>query len=107
MQINSADEPYQMDFHIVHSSGIRQRGKFKLGHVKRYTGRRACNYVLCEQCKDYLVVRYDDAKNVWPLFLYCLLFDFHTSVFGGSYHHYFVHRCNTLWQLIPRSIREW
>ena len=46
-------------------------------------------------------------KNIWPLFLYCLLFDFHTSEFGGSYHLYFVYSGNTLWLLIPRSMREW
>ena len=75
--------------------------------MKIYAGRRTCDYGLCGQCKNHLVERHDDAKNVWPLFLYCLLFGFHMSVFGGSYHHDFVYSGNTLWKLIPCPVREW
>ena len=105
--MDSPDEPYLMSFHTVHSSTIRRMGKFKFGHVKGYTGRNARDYVLCGECKNYLVERQDDSKNMWPLFLYSVLFGSHKSVFFATQYHYSVHRAEDLWRLIPQSMREW
>jgi hypothetical protein len=103
----SPEEQYKLNFHTVHSSSIRLRGKFKLVHVKGYTGRNTREYEIFQECKNYLVERQDDAKNMWPLFLYSVLFGFHKSVFHGTQYHYSAHRAETLWRLIPQSMREW
>jgi hypothetical protein len=95
--MDSPDEPYLMSFHTVHSSTIRRMGKFKFGHVKGYTGRNARDYVLCGECKNYLVERQDDTKNIWPLFLYSVLLGSNKSVFFGTQYPYSVHRAEDLW----------
>ena len=47
-QFQDAHTLYQLHFFTVDSNNIQLRGTFK--HVKSYTGSRACDYTLCQQC---------------------------------------------------------
>ena len=94
-----------MDFFSVNSSNIRLRGTFK--HVKSYTGSRACDYTLCQQCNEYLVNRNNKPENIWPSFYYRLLTGSHSCTFGENYNFYDVYDTGVLWQLIPTTMRPW
>jgi len=69
-QCNSAQEPYRLQFHTVHSSRIRKQGVFK--HVSAYTGNRARDYTLCQECFEYLVEQKDPDKCAWPAASICM-----------------------------------
>ena len=62
---------YILSFHNVSSSDIRKQATFK--HVISSSGNRETNYTLCTQCKDYLVDKSNNPKNIWPSFLWHVL----------------------------------
>ena len=96
-----------LTIHTCHSITIRRRAKFKFKHIKSASGRRTRNYCLCNECNNYLVEKQDSEKNVWPLFLFHLLFGSHTPVFGNTQSHWDICGGSTLWRLIPQSMRHW
>jgi hypothetical protein len=107
-QIDNVEEHYKLAFHRVPSNRIRQKARFKLSHMKRSTTENdICEYNICSQCKCHLVDKDDSPENVWHLFLYCLLFGWHTSSFQGKIYHHSILGGKTLWRFIPQSIREW
>ena len=44
---------YNIRFHSIKSSKIRHQGTFKF--IKKKSGRHECDYILCDECKEYLV----------------------------------------------------
>ena len=82
-------------------------GKFKFKHIRQRSGRNAQTYILCEQCYNYLVMKEEDTKNVWPLFLYSVLFGVQENMLGEAYCNHQVCGGNNLWRLIPRTMRQW
>ena len=108
-QIPNSQERYLIEFQIVHSRNILTQGRcrFKLDHLFGSIGRRGRELNLCKECKCYLADRENDPKNLWPIFLYSVLFGTSQGVFLDSVHHYSVCGAETLWRLIPQSMRPW
>ena len=104
---DSQDGPYALMLQTVNSRDIRRQARFKFPHIRSYSGRRARTYCLCRACKNYLVEGEDDEKNVWPLFTYHLLFGAHEPKFGDAAHHHSVCGGETLWRLVPKTMRRW
>ena len=93
----------------MHSRNILTQGRcrFKLDHLFGSIGRRGRELNLCKECKCYLADRENDPKNLWPIFLYSVLFGTSQGVFLDSVHHYSVCGAETLWRLMPQSMRPW
>lgn len=104
-QIADSQEPYELKFQIVYLGCIRSQGRFMQDHIHSRTGCRSCRYNLCKECKHYLEDWDDDLKNIWPLFLYSVLLRGSQCTFVEKAHHYAICGAETLWRLIPESIR--
>ena len=100
---------YHIHFQQVKSNEIRKYGH-KCQHIRRKEN-IVITYNLCEECSQFLKAdkdeRDDSSKNTWPGFLWALLSGSHEPEFGAKYRYHDVYSGKTLWQLIPRSMREW
>ena len=103
------DTLHPMSLIIVNSSTIpARRKKFQSFDVKRCTDTHTSRpYCLCHQCRNYLVSGDDNWSNIWHLFLKELLCGSHTPAFGEEYYFYQRYSAETLWRLIPESMRPW
>ena len=99
---------YAVTVSPVYSSTIpSHKKKFQHDDVKRITGSNSCNYTLCQECHEYLVMGNDEWYNIWHLFMYNVLCGSHTPTFGDKYSFYMKYSAKTLWSLIPESLRHW
>ena len=104
---DSHDELHTFSLHAVESGTIRRKGRFKFPHIKSSSGRGSRTYSLCDECKNYLVFQDEDEGNIWPLFLYHLLFGSHDAKFRHAQYHYSVCGGEVLWRLVPPTMRGW
>ena len=65
------------------------------------------DYILCEECKEYLVSKNNDPKNIWPVFIWNLLSGGHLSQFHGERNFYDVYGGRYVWSIIHRTIFPW
>ena len=73
--------------------------------VTNYEGE---NYVVCDQCKQYLVDGNDASENAWPSYLAYFLTKRQKSVFErDNKPFYLVYEGTILWKVIPWLMRPW
>ena len=96
---------YILNFTTISSTNIRSQAKFK--HITASSGARQCNYILCNECKEYLVENKNHEKYIWPSFLWNILSMGNKSVFNGEYKYHVIYGGEHLWSLIPQSMRLW
>ena len=94
---------YILNFTTISSTNIRSQAKFK--HITASSGARQCNYILCNECKEYLVENKNHEKYIWPSFLWNILSMGNKSVFNGEYKYHDIYGGEHLWSLIPQSMR--
>ena len=104
-QCPDAEEQYKIEFCTIQSKNIRFCAKFK--HIKKCSGSRSCQYVLCRQCFQYLVKKEDHFKNIWPSFYWRLLSGSYKDFFNTSYNFFDIYRNGILWKFIPKTMRMW
>jgi len=96
---------YILNFTTINSSNIRSQAKFK--HIAASSGARQCDYILCNECNEYLVENTNHQRYIWPSFLWNILSKGNKSAFDGGYKYYSIYSGEHLWSLIPQSMRLW
>ena len=96
---------YKLTFHIFWSSSIWRYGTFK--NIATYSDNRICNYLLCDDCNEYLVKKYDNTNNTRSSFLWYILPGSEKSVFNRKRHFYSMYSSNILLTLISNTMHPW
>ena len=65
---SSLQSIYSLTLNSVQRASIRFC-KLSFKHISSNVREGIDNYILCEECKEYLVSKNNDPKNIWPSFI--------------------------------------
>ena len=74
---------HSLTLNSVQRATIRS-GNISFKHISSNVSTGIDEFILCDECKEYLVSNNNDPKNIWPSFIWHLLSGGHSSKFHGE-----------------------
>ena len=107
-QFDAPDKRYLLHFQSVRSSEVKQVGNVLRLVRKTKSARTATEYILCDECYNFVVHDNKSFEFTWPSFLrHLLVGEQNSSRFKSKRYHVDIYPAKVLWRMIPETMRPW